>query len=61
MVMFPFSLKQFKFNINIVYTSTKVSLFWSFDLLFLHLVCMFQLSLNVVSGSINDLLAFEMH
>ena len=60
--MFPLSLRQFKSNINIVYTGAKVSLFLSFDWLFsvssLHVLA---LSLSVVSGSINDLLAFEMH
>ena len=59
--MFPLSFGQFKSNINIVYTGAKVSLFWSLTGCFLYLVCMFQLSLSVVSGSINDLLAFEMH
>ena len=59
--MFPLSLGQLKSNINIVYTGAKVSLFRSFAWLFSYLVCMFLLSLSVVSGSINDLLAFEMH
>ena len=56
--MFPLSFRQFKSNINIVYTGAKVSLFWCFDWLFsvssMHV-------LSVVSGSIDDLLAFEMH
>ena len=29
--------------------------------MFLYVVCMFKLSLSLVSDSINDLLAFEMH
>ena len=56
--MFPLSLGQFKSNINIVYTGTSVSLFWSFDWLFF---ASSKHVLSVVSGSINDLLAFEMH
>ena len=37
-----FSLRQLQCNINIAYTSTKISLFkvWSFESLFLYLVCM---------------------
>ena len=60
--MFTLFLGQFKSNINIVYTGAKVSLFLSFDWLFsvssLHVLAY---GLSVVSGTINDLLAFEMH
>ena len=60
--MFPLSLGQLKSNINIVYTGAKISLFWSFDWLSsvfsLHVLAY---GLSVISGSINDLLAFEMH
>ena len=60
--MFPLFLGQLKSNINIVYTGAKVSLFWSFDWLFsVYGLRVLAYSLSVVSGSINDLLAFEMH
>ena len=60
--MFPLSLGQLKSNINIVYTGAKVSLFWSFDWLFsISILHILAYGLIVVSGSINDLLVFEIH
>ena len=60
--MFPLPLGQLKSNINIVYTGAKDSLFWSFDWLFsVSSLGVLAYGLSVVSGSINDLLAFEMH
>ena len=60
--MFPLFLGQFKSKINSVYTGAKVSLFWSFDWLFsVSSLPVLAYSLSVVSGSINDPLAFEMH
>ena len=63
--MFPLFLGQFKSKINIVYTGAKVSLFWSFDWLFSVsslpvLAYGLSVGLSVVSGSINDPLAYEM-
>ena len=60
--MFPLYLGQFKPNINIVYTGAKVSLFWSFDWPFsVSSLGVLAYGLSVVSGSINDRLAFEIH
>ena len=57
--MFPLFLGLFKANINIVYTGVKVSLFWSFDWLFsVSSLRVLAYGLSVVSGSINDLIAF---